>query len=489
VANVKLEIPKPITRLLSKPKRIKIAVGGRGSGKSISVGDIMLMFAANGEQVCASREFQNSIDDSVHESLKQEIDRLGIEGMTHTNNEIRSESGGRIFYKGLARNITSLKSLAGVDKFWIEEGESVSDKSLKVLTPSVRSSAANNEEGGNPPEIWITMNRGSSADAIAQKYLKRADEKLREQGWYEDDMCLVVECSYNDNPFFPPELEQERLDDFKNLPRALYDHIWGGQYNDTVENSIIKPEWFDAAIDLHKNPDFRKGLDPLGHVVTAHDPSDAGYDTKGLCVRRGSVVLLCDEMDRGEIDDGCEWALSVAKKYDSSWFVWDGDGMGAGLKGQIGRSLQGTRIQPHMYRGSLAGVGQDNAKRYYEPMEGERKKSLYKDTFKNNRAQYSVALADRFYNSYRALVKGEYVDPDTMISLDSEGIENMIKLRSEVCRVPEKINNSGLRQIMTKDEMKKLEISSPNMFDSMVMAFANPNNVERKEFKPARRKY
>ena len=76
MANVKLEIPKPITRLLSKPKRIKIAVGGRGSGKSISVGDIMLMFAANGEQVCASREFQNSIDDSVHESLKQEIERI-----------------------------------------------------------------------------------------------------------------------------------------------------------------------------------------------------------------------------------------------------------------------------------------------------------------------------------------------------------------------------------------------------------------------------
>jgi len=488
MANVEIAMPVPISRLLTKPKRIKIAVGGRGSGKSISVGDIMLMCCANGERICATREFQNSIDDSVHESLKQEMERLGIEGLSTTNNDITSVSGGRIFYKGLARNITSLKSLAGIDKLWIEEGESVSEKSLRVLTPSVRSRAGENDDGENPPEIWITMNRGSTADAVAQKYLRRAEADLAKQGYYEDDMCLIVECNYKDNKFFPSELEQERLDDYENLSREMYDHIWEGRYNDSVEAAIIKPEWFDAAIDLHKNPKFEKDMKPLGYTVTAHDPSDAGYDSKGVAVRKGSVVLYADEMDRGEIDSGCEWALSIAKKYDSNWFVFDSDGMGAGLKGQIKRGLQGSRMKAHPYKGSLSGVAQDNAKKFYEPM-GEKRRATYKETFKNNRAQYSVALADRFYNSYRALVKGEYVDPDTMISIDSEGVDNMIKLRSEVCRIPEKINNSGLRQIMTKEEMKKLEIDSPNMFDSLVMAFANPSEVERKEFKPMKRKF
>ena len=146
-------------------------------------------------------------------------------------------------------------------------------------------------------------------------------------------------------------------------------------------------------------------------------------------------------------------------------------------------------MRPHLYKGSLAGVGQDNAKRYYEPISGEKKKLLYKDAFKNNRAQYSVGLADRFYNSYRALVKGEYVDPDTMISIDTDSIGNMLKLRAEVCRIPEKVQNNGPRQILDKAEMKKLDIASPNMFDAMVMAFANPADVDRKEFKPARRKY
>ena len=491
MAEVCLKIPEPITRLLTKPKRIKIAVGGRGSGKSISVGDIMLMFAANGESVCASREFQNSIDDSVHESLKQEIDRLGIEGMSSTNNEIRSSNGGRIFYKGLARNVTSLKSLAGIDRFWIEEGESVSANSLKVLTPSVRSTAASNDSDENPPEIWITMNRASSADAVAQKYLKRAESDLAINGFYEDDMCLIVQVNYTENPWFPPELEQERQDDLKNLSSAQYRHVWEGEYNDSVDNAIIKSEWFDAAIDAHKIDKLSKVFEPHGVVVCAHDPSDEGNDSKGVCVRQGSIVQYVDEMATGEIDAGCDWAIGIAQQHRADWFVWDGDGMGAGLKGQISRELSGRRIKTHMYKGSLSGKGQDYASDIYMPMDGRanQKNSKYKEVFKNNRAQYSIAIANRFYNTYRCVVKGEYVDPDDMISIDSANVSNMVKLRSEVCRIPRKPNNNGLEQIMTKQEMKKLEIESPNMFDSLVMAFANPKTTAKKQFKPQKRKF
>ena len=116
----------------------------------------------------------------------------------------------------LSRNITSLKSLAGVKRLWIEEGESVSHKSLKVLTPSIRSSAADNNDGEDPPEIWISMNRGHSSGAIAQKYLKRAESSLKKTGFYEDDLIMVVQVNWRDNPWFPPELEQERLDDYEN---------------------------------------------------------------------------------------------------------------------------------------------------------------------------------------------------------------------------------------------------------------------------------
>ena len=66
-----------------------------------------------------------------------------------------------------------------------------------------------------------------------------------------------------------------------------------------------------------------------------------------------------------------------------------------------------------------------------------------------------MALADRCYNTYRCVVKGEYVDPSEMISFDSDGIESIPALRSELCRIPRKNNGNGLQQIMNKQEMKR----------------------------------
>ena len=60
------------------------------------------------------------------------------------------------------------------------------------------------------------MNRGSTNDAIAKKYLSRAESELKRCGYYEDDLMIAVEVNWRDNPWFPPELEQERLDDKKN---------------------------------------------------------------------------------------------------------------------------------------------------------------------------------------------------------------------------------------------------------------------------------
>ena len=76
--------------LAQKKKRIKLIVGGRASTKSTFVADHCLAKAASGLRVCCAREYLNSIDDSVHESLKQEAARLNVEGIQSTNNNITS---------------------------------------------------------------------------------------------------------------------------------------------------------------------------------------------------------------------------------------------------------------------------------------------------------------------------------------------------------------------------------------------------------------
>lgn len=497
---ITIEYVEKLYPVFTKPKRIKIIVGGRASTKSTGVADYVSAKMSAGELWCCARENQNSIEESVHRTILDEIERIGLTGFKETKTSIEHISGGRCFYRGLSRNITSLKStLSGVDGLWIEEGEDISENTLRVLTASVRLSAKDTEallDGHSVeslddldellansdikmPEIIITMNRGSRNGAIAKKWLARAEKALGECGYYEDDTIMVVQVNYTDMPkswFLASGVEQERLDDYERLSRAQYNHKWLGHYLEEVENSIIKPEWFEACIDAHKRPELSKAFEPKGAIIAAHDPFNGGGDSGGYALRHGSIIKKVKEKTTGEIDECCDWATGNAISDNADWFVWDGDGMGTGLKRQVSDAFEGKRAKYHMFRGSLSGKAQDNAEAIYISKSGDSdtKPKMYKEVFKNNRAQYYKGLADRCYATYRAVERGEYVDPDEMISFDSDGIENMDLLQSEVCRIPMKPNPNGLVQIMNKIEMKQNDIDSPNLADSVMMSLFIP---------------
>jgi phage terminase large subunit len=363
----------------------------------------------------------------------------------------------------------------GFDRFIVEEAQTISDKSLKLLTPTLRTDNS---------EIWFIANPQSSADPLSQRFIVPFQSELDKNGYYEDDLHLIIVCNYLDNPFFPDVLEQERVHDFEHLSRAEYDHIWLGKFNDEVENSIIKPEWFDAAIDAHKIDRLKEVFKPHGAKVSAHDPFDGGNDAGGIAIRHGSIIEYVADKQTGEIDEVCDWATSISLQHGCDWFIWDGDGMGTGLKRQVSIALDGTRTQYQVFKGSLSGAGQDNAESIYLSEFSKAENTTYANTFKNNRAQYYIQLTDRFYNTYRCVEKGEYVDPEDMISLNSDGIENITALRSEICRIPRKLNNNGLYQIMSKQDMAKLGIKSPNMSDSVMMTMFKPKvKRQRKELK------
>lgn len=480
---LKIKIANKLGVLLQKPKKIKIIVGGRASTKSTFKADNVLSRVAAGERWCCAREIQDSIEDSVHQMLIDEIERCGFTGFTVQKASIHHSSGGQIFYKGLSRNITSLKGL-NTDGLWIEEGEGLSKQTIKVLTASLRVSALDAQkakdagEDAKVPEIWITMNRGSSKDPVSEKFLKRAEKELTRCGFYEDDYLMVVQINYTDIPkswFLGSGLEQERADDELNMDAAEYDHKWNGAYSDFVANAIIKPAWFDACVDAHKLDRLKNVFKPMGAKIAAHDPFDDGNDAGGYAMRHGSIVLKVASKSEGEIDKTCDWATGQAHNDNVDWFVWDGDGMGTGLKRQVSDAFKGTKIQYHMFKGSLSGMGQDNAKKPYMRLGDENQKLVtYAQTFKNNRAQYYSMLAERCYNTYRCVVGGEYVDPDEMISFDSDGIDNLAGFRSELTRIPKKDNGNGLIQIMNKAEMKALDIDSPNEADSVMMTMFTP---------------
>ena len=464
-----LRINKKLEPFLTKPKQLKIAIGGRGSGKSIGIGDALTFkMATEKADIYCLREFQDSISDSVHRVFEGSInDRLMLDGWNVQEKRIISPEGAQTAYKGAARNPNSIQSAQGYKYSWFEEAQTMSQASIDKLLPTILR---------NPgAECWFSANPQSSADPFSQRFIVPYLRELNKHGYYEDDLHLIIVVNWRDNPWWNIEQETLRKWDCTNLSRAKYDWVWEGKFNDEVADSIVKAEWFDACIDAHKVDKLKEVFKPLGVRIAAHDPSDTGKDNKGYAMRHGSIVQHIYEKNSGEIDVGCDWATNLAREHKADWFVWDGDGMGAGLKRQVANNLDSTNTKYQMFKGSLSGKGQDHAEKMYQKGYGDKNNNLTNaEVFKNNRAQYYISLADRCYNTYRCVVKGEYIDPEEMISFDSDGIESIPALRSELCRIPRKNNSNGLQQLMNKQEMKSQGIDSPGMADSLMMLMFQP---------------
>lgn len=454
----KLQIPKKIQPIMN-PKRIKVLIGGRGSGKSMSVADLQLMDAqVNNSKIACFREFQNSIDDSVHSLLTSEIERLQLQGFEIQNNQILYGGDPAFKFRGLARNPDAIKSMHGFNRFWVEEAQTMSHESLRILTPTLRIDGS---------ELIFTANLRYSTDAFSQRFFKPFEKQLRRDGIYEDEMHTIIWVNSEDNPFLPEVLRQEREYDRQNMSTAMFRHVWLGEHYDEVEDTIIPVDWFDAAIDAHE----KLGWKPEGALIASHDPSDEGGDSKGFAIRHGNVVTDVAEMVTGDSNEGMDWALDKALNGRADWFVWDCDGLGISLKRQVDRALEGKKVDYVMFKGSEA---PDDPDLPYQAGGSQRAKSN-RETFANKRAQYWWRLRDRFEATYRAVEKKQYIDPDEMISISSQ-IETIDQLRAEVCRIPLKRTNSGKIQIMSKVDMAKkpYELPSPNMGDSLMLAMITP---------------
>lgn len=449
-----IQIPAAF-EVLRRPKRIKVFFGGRGSAKSESIGRQILINAEESEKgykVLCGREFQNSIEDSVLGMLDEFIDQYEFQGFDVQRNVIYCPNEGAIKFQGLARNLTSVKSKHGYDLFWVEEAENVSQRTWDVIIPTLR-------KGGS--ELWVSFNPADEMDATYQEFVAPYLDVIKEQGFYEDDYIYVGLVNYDDNPFFPKEL-RDHSEKLKKESYKKWLHVYGGEPNMDYADSIIEPEWFDAAVDAH----IKLNIKPRGERVTAFDVADEGKDAKALVSRKGILIDHVDQWWDGDVSDGIDKAFDHADDYRSDDLVYDNVGNGASVK---------VHLKKCVIREGMTVTGFGGGDGVDMPDEPYKEDRLNRDMFKNKRAQYWWYLRDRFEATYRAVEKGEYgIDPDSLISISSE-IKYLAELKSELVKVQRKRTpGSRLVQIVSKEEMRKQGIPSPNMGDGVVMVFANP---------------
>ena len=205
---------------LFKPKRYKVFYGGRGGVKSWSFAQALMELGfANPLRVLCAREYQGSIQESVHRLLSNTSDRIGLDNFYEVQKSvIRSETGTEFIFEGLKNNPTKIKSMEAIDIAWIEEAESISDRSWDLLIPTIR------KEGS---EIWVSFNPDDAEDPTYTRFVTPYLDEIEKNGFYEDDNIYVCYVGYWDNPWLPSGLKKE-MEICKATDTKKYNHIWLG---------------------------------------------------------------------------------------------------------------------------------------------------------------------------------------------------------------------------------------------------------------------
>lgn len=215
-----MQIPSAF-RGLFEPHRYKAFYGGRGSAKSHSFATALVLMAAQKPlRIVCAREIQNSLRESVKQLIEDKIKACGLESRFDCQDKVTiGLNGSRFIYMGMWRNPEAAKSLEGADIFWGEEASAFSERSLRIVRPTMRKPGS---------ELWFSWNPEFDHDPI--------DRFFRgEQGPPPDS--LVKEVSWRDNPWFAgTPLQAEMEFDYKADP-AKAEHVWGGGYITAVDGA------------------------------------------------------------------------------------------------------------------------------------------------------------------------------------------------------------------------------------------------------------
>ena len=266
-------IPIEFKRLFDTDWREAAVYGGRYSLKSHTVARVLLIRARQKKtRVACFREFQNSIADSSYQLLVELIKEYNLGDFQITNNSIINTINGSDFiFKGLWNNEQSIKSIEGIDIAWVEEAQTVSEKSLEVLTPTVRK---------NNSQIIYTYNRLLEEDPVHKRLVLEGRPNT-----------LIINVNYDiaiKYGMMPEVIRLEMEDDKKKRP-GLYRHKWLGEPHN-IERKIYK-DWqiideipHEARLERY-GLDFGYSNDPT--VIVAIYKYNGGFIFDEICYQKG----------------------------------------------------------------------------------------------------------------------------------------------------------------------------------------------------------
>lgn len=252
--NVDVWFP-PKMRFLFEPWRYKVPNGGRGAGaKSWSIARALLLigkqpdllwpgwsqqFGNKGIRVLCFRETMRSIEESVHQTLTDQIALMHLSDFYQERfqKHIIGKNGTEFFFAGVRQSVDNLKSYEAVDIAWGSQAEAFSKRSLNIVMPTIRKDIVIGDKKYES-EIWFDFNPEFEDDPVYKIFVKGP----------APDNAFVQRLYSEDNPWFTGTLSKERDNLMKRDPEECA-HVFGGELRSTVEGAVYKKEMRQAVND------------------------------------------------------------------------------------------------------------------------------------------------------------------------------------------------------------------------------------------------
>lgn len=268
-----LDIPTAAVFLpmLTGNYRYLCAHGGRGSAKSHFFAERMVdeCMTTPGTRAVGIREVQKSLGQSSKRTIEGYIEKHGLtREFDIQKSEIKTPGNGVIIFQGMQNHTAdSIKSLEGFRIAWVDEAQSLSQTSLRMLRPTLRMPGS---------QLWFSWNPRKASDPVDDFFRGNSKESmaLRADGkWKSPPRSMIIQANWQDNPWFgDTELPADKDYDYSR-DRDMYAHVWGGEYEKNSQARVFKRfrvEHFEppkAGTILYGGADWGFSQDPTAGII------------------------------------------------------------------------------------------------------------------------------------------------------------------------------------------------------------------------------
>lgn len=308
-----VKLPSEFKPLFDSWWRHAVIEGGRYSLKSHTVARFLLLTARSRRvRIACLRQFQKNIADSSYQLLIDLIQQYGFSEFVWTNDTITNTNTGSTFiFKGLDRNVeTTIKSLEGIDMAWIDEAQTITLKSIRILNPTIRKPGSK--------IIW-TLNRLTDLDPVISYFITNPPRK---DVWHlEVDYRIAQKNGWLSNEILY-EIEQARI----NHPED-YAHDYLGKALAISDKNIIQTAQVIEAMG--------REVDDEGAIEVGVDVARLGGDRTVFVKRKGLKEIGRASFTKKRTTEVCDLLVNFIGADKDVLIKIDDTGVGGGVTDEM----------------------------------------------------------------------------------------------------------------------------------------------------------